>query len=51
MRVAKTKAPISFASTTNLNCVFIFAYTEYWFSHDDICKLYVSFFFTNRKKK
>ena len=40
MYVAKTKALISFAVlisfaiTAKLICVFVFAYTECWFSHD-----------------
>ena len=34
MRVAKTKAMISFAVTTKLICVFIFAYAKSRFSHD-----------------
>ena len=33
MRVAKTKALISFAVTAKLICVFVFAYAECWFSH------------------
>ena len=39
MRVAKTKALISFAVTANLMCVFVFAYAERWFSHDSIYQL------------
>ena len=34
MRVAKTKALISFAATTKLIGVFVFAYAKSWFSHD-----------------
>ena len=34
MRVAKTKALISFAVTAKLICVFVFAYAKCWFSHD-----------------
>ena len=34
MRVAKTKALISFAVTTKLICVFVFACTKSRFSHD-----------------
>ena len=34
IRVAKTKALISFAVTAKLICVFIFAYADCWFSHD-----------------
>ena len=30
----KTKALISFAVTAKLICVFVFAYTKIWFSHD-----------------
>ena len=32
--MAKTKALISFAVTAKLICVFVFAYTKCWFSHD-----------------
>ena len=34
MRVAKTKALISFAVTAKLICVFVFAYVKSRFSHD-----------------
>ena len=34
IRVAKTKALISFAVTSKLICVFVFAYSKCWFSHD-----------------
>ena len=34
MRVAKTKALISFAVTVKLICVFVFAYAKSLFSHD-----------------
>ena len=34
IRVAKTKALISFAVTAKLICVFVFAYAKCWFSHD-----------------
>ena len=34
MRVAKTKALISFAVTAKLICVFVFAYAKIRFSHD-----------------
>ena len=34
MRVAKTKALISFAVTAQLICVFVFAYANCWFSHE-----------------
>ena len=34
IRVAKTKALISFAVTAKLICVFVFAYAKSWFSHD-----------------
>ena len=34
MRVAKTKALISFAVTSKLICVFVFAYADCWFSHE-----------------
>ena len=34
MRVAKTKALISFAVTAKLICVFVFAYADCWFSHE-----------------
>ena len=32
--VAKTKAMISCAITTQMNCAFVFAYAKSWFSHD-----------------
>ena len=32
--IAKTKAPISCAVTTQMNCAFVFAYAKSWFSHD-----------------
>ena len=34
LRVAETKALISFAVTAKLICVFVFAYTKIRFSHD-----------------
>ena len=34
IRIAKTKALISFAVTANLICAFGFAYEDCWFSHD-----------------
>ena len=34
IQVAKTKALISFAVTAKLICVFVFAYTGCWFSHE-----------------
>ena len=34
IRVAKTKALISFAVTAKPICVFVFAYAKRWFSHD-----------------
>ena len=34
MRVAKTKALVSFAVTAKLICVFVFAYAKSRFSHD-----------------
>ena len=34
IRLAKTKALISFAVTAKLIPVFVFAYTKSWFSHD-----------------
>ena len=34
MRVAKTKALISFAVTAKLICAFVFAYANCWFSHE-----------------
>ena len=34
IRIAKTKALISFAVTEKLICVFVFAYTNIRFSHD-----------------
>ena len=33
IRVAKTKALISFAVTAKLICAFVFAYADCWFSH------------------
>ena len=36
IRVAKTKALISFAVTAKLICVFVFAYTKSRFSHKEI---------------
>ena len=35
IRVAKTKALISFAVTAKLICVFVFAYADCWFSHEE----------------
>ena len=35
IRVAKTKALISCAVTAQLICVFVFANTKSWFSHDE----------------
>ena len=35
IRVAKTKALISFAVTAKLICVFVFAYVKIRFSHDE----------------
>ena len=35
MRVAKTKALISFAVTAKLICVFVFAYAKLRFSHNE----------------
>ena len=34
MRIAKTKALISFAFTAKLICVFVFANAVCWFSHE-----------------
>ena len=34
IRVAKTKALISFAVTAKLICAFVFTYAECWFSHE-----------------
>ena len=34
IRVAKTKAMISFAVTAKLICVFVFAYADCWISHE-----------------
>ena len=41
IRVAKTKALISFAVTAKLICVFVFAYAKIRFSHDEaqLCAL------------
>ena len=33
IRVAKTKALIGSVVTAQLNCAFVFAYIEIWFSH------------------
>ena len=33
VRVAKTKAPMSFAVTAKLICASVFAYADCWFSH------------------
>ena len=33
IRVAKTKALISFAVTAKLICAFVFAYADCWFTH------------------
>ena len=33
IRVAKTKALISFAVSAKLICAFVFAYADGWFSH------------------
>ena len=41
--MAKTKALISFAVTTNLICAFGFAYADCWFSHE---VTFVFFFLT-----
>ena len=35
IHVAKTKALISFAVTAKLICVFVFAYADCWFSHEE----------------
>ena len=35
IRVAKTKALISFAVTAKLNCIFVFEYAKSRFSHDE----------------
>ena len=34
MGVAKTKVLISFAVTAKLICPFVFAYADFWFSHE-----------------
>ena len=41
IRVAKTKALISFAVTAKLICVFVFAYAKRWFSRD-AAQFYIS---------
>ena len=55
IRVAKTKMLISFAVTTKLICVFVFAYANCWFSqeaaHNDLsclvgCKTQTTFYYT-----
>ena len=44
IRVAKTKALISFAVTAKLICVFVFAYAKSRFSHDEAhIQSYISF--------
>ena len=35
IRVAKTKALISFAVTAKLICVFVFAYAKWWFCQNE----------------
>ena len=40
IRVAKTKALISFAVTAKLICAFVFAYADCWFSHGVAHMLY-----------
>ena len=42
IRVAKTKALISFAVTTKLICVFVFAYAKSQFSHDGAQVIYLT---------
>ena len=52
IRVAKTKALISFAVTAKLICAFVFAYADCWFSHGmahlsetlylTTCRLYIT---------
>ena len=46
IRVAKTKALISFAVTTKLICVFVFAYAVCLFSHEAAHLFSKQFFFT-----
>ena len=41
MRVAKTKALISFAVTSKLICVFVFVYADCWFSHEAARMFYI----------
>ena len=42
IRVAKTKALISFAITAKLICAFVFAYVDCWFSHGEAhCMLFI----------
>ena len=43
MRVAKTKALISFAVTAKLICAFVFAGADCWFSHVAAHLLYFTF--------
>ena len=43
MRVAKTKALMSFMVTTNLICAFVFAYAKSRFSHDEAHKVKLRF--------
>ena len=48
MRVAKTKVLISFAVTTKLICVFVFAYAKSQPSHDE-AQIVQSLYFLNPK--
>ena len=43
IRVAKTKALISFAVTAKLICVFVFAYAKSRFSHDEAHLMIIDF--------
>ena len=45
IRVAKTKALISFAVTAKLICVFVFAYAKIRFSHDAAQMIFVKLCF------
>ena len=38
IRIAKTKAPISFALTAKMICVYVFAYAKSRFSHNEAHK-------------
>ena len=51
IRVAKTKALISFAVTAKLICVFVFPYAKCWFSHDAAHLYFKHAFLTTKLNK